>query len=422
MSSQPFIRGWCPDFFHPMEAKDGYLVRIRSPFEGFDAAQFEVISFIAERYGNGIIELTNRGNVQLRGFSHYTARLALQEAISYQMVASDQGRERLSNIQISPLAGTDPLCHGQTLEVAHQLKQMLWNATDLIGLPAKFSWAVDGGGYFPTGILKADLILQAHADGWKLVCGNTVETEAFHAPQEALEVALRMSYFCLEHLDWGRPSAHKREGFLKAAGFSESNIRSSEVKEFRYIGELPDGKRGVGVPFGRLNSNILRTYSKHIENKKKVRVTPWRSFVMPWVEEIPDFFIVNENDARLRVQACIGIKGCQRANANVEKAALYLAPYIGEGKCVHVSGCIKGCAYPHKADMTILATGDSRYDFIKDGCTTDMAQRNEIGLEDIREEICKDNILKKLQNDSRLKWHRERKQKKLQLLMREKEG
>ncbi len=72
--SGPEIKGWCPSLFEPMAAGDGLLVRIKPRVAGIGAAQLQKLADAAEAYGSGRIEITNRANFQLRGFSAETVR------------------------------------------------------------------------------------------------------------------------------------------------------------------------------------------------------------------------------------------------------------------------------------------------------------------------------------------------------------
>ena len=65
------IKGWCPGALRPMQSGDGLVVRVR-PFGGrLDAAQATGLAALAERYGNGLIDLTGRANLQVRGVSDH---------------------------------------------------------------------------------------------------------------------------------------------------------------------------------------------------------------------------------------------------------------------------------------------------------------------------------------------------------------
>ena len=61
------IRGWCPTVYAPMPSGDGLLVRVK-PFGGrLSAASLRALADAVAAYGNGVVELTGRGNLQVRG-------------------------------------------------------------------------------------------------------------------------------------------------------------------------------------------------------------------------------------------------------------------------------------------------------------------------------------------------------------------
>ena len=65
--SAPAIRGWCPGAHRPMRSGDGLVVRVRPPLGEITPRQCTGLADLAERYGQGALELTNRANLQLRG-------------------------------------------------------------------------------------------------------------------------------------------------------------------------------------------------------------------------------------------------------------------------------------------------------------------------------------------------------------------
>jgi sulfite reductase beta subunit-like hemoprotein len=66
------IKGWCPSLEHPMATGDGLLVRIPIKFGRVTAAVLRQIADLSIRYGNGHLDLSARGNLQLRGVSEQT--------------------------------------------------------------------------------------------------------------------------------------------------------------------------------------------------------------------------------------------------------------------------------------------------------------------------------------------------------------
>ena len=67
MTANPLRKGWCPTMLKPMETGDGLLVRITMTSAHLSAKLAHAIAKLAERHGNGQIDLTSRGNLQLRG-------------------------------------------------------------------------------------------------------------------------------------------------------------------------------------------------------------------------------------------------------------------------------------------------------------------------------------------------------------------
>ena len=61
------VRGWCPSAHRPMASGDGLLVRVKPRMGRLSAKSMQTVCQLADRYGNGMIDLTSRGNLQIRG-------------------------------------------------------------------------------------------------------------------------------------------------------------------------------------------------------------------------------------------------------------------------------------------------------------------------------------------------------------------
>jgi precorrin-3B synthase len=119
-----------------------------------------------------------------------------------------------------------------------------------------------------------------------------------------------------------------------------------------------------GAAFGQIDANVLATVLR--ENKAHgLRVTPWRLFLLEGVRttnHIP--FITNPDDPRLTTHACSGAPYCPQASVETRKLASQLA--VSTGGNLHVSGCAKGCALPHAADVTLVGR-DGAFDLVLNG-------------------------------------------------------
>jgi len=136
---------------------------------------------------------------------------------------------------------------------------------------------------------------------------------------------------------------------------------------------------GLGVVLGVLTPSALRAAAELATRygDGRVLLAPGRVI---WVSGVASSaqarlaaeapaagFVVDPDDRRLRLDACVGRAGCARAREDVRADALRLAhaaPVTG----LHVSGCAKGCAHPGVAGVTLVSRGEGgRYDLILDG-------------------------------------------------------
>jgi precorrin-3B synthase len=71
-------------------------------------------------------------------------------------------------------------------------------------------------------------------------------------------------------------------------------------------------------------------------------------------------FIVRADDPRRHVIACTGAPACASAHiaarAIAPRIAEAAAAFIGSRRTIHISGCVKGCAHPAPAPLTITGT------------------------------------------------------------------
>src|SRR6201993_3282723 len=92
----------CPGALQVHQAADGALVRVRLPGGAIAAAQFGALAGLSSGLGSGTLELTARGNLQLRGITDVTA---VAEAIAGAGLLPSPTHERVRNIVASPLSG-----------------------------------------------------------------------------------------------------------------------------------------------------------------------------------------------------------------------------------------------------------------------------------------------------------------------------
>src|SRR5262249_8760741 len=147
--------GACPGLSTPMPTGDGLLVRLL-PIGTVALDPFAALCDAAQAHGNGVIEITSRGSIQVRGLTPDSApRFAA--AVGALEIAAADGIPVLSNA----LAGLDPEEIFDASALARDLRAAL--ARGLLGpsLSPKVSIVIDGGGSLSLDEIAADIRLRA---------------------------------------------------------------------------------------------------------------------------------------------------------------------------------------------------------------------------------------------------------------------
>jgi sulfite reductase beta subunit-like hemoprotein len=131
----------CPGVLRLHDAADGLLARVRLPGGRLSASALAAVAAAAE-LGNGIIELTSRASLQLRGLRD--PALAT-EILADAGLLPTRSHERARNILASPLAGRHPLSQLNPDTVVDALDQALCSDDSLVDLSGRFLFGVDDG-------------------------------------------------------------------------------------------------------------------------------------------------------------------------------------------------------------------------------------------------------------------------------------
>ncbi|GGO53574.1 precorrin-3B synthase [Streptomyces daqingensis] len=400
----------CPGALRLHPADDGALARIRVPAGLLTSAQARVLAETADALGDGHIDVTSRGNLQLRGLNgQESAELAAR--LDGAGLLPSPRHDRVRNVVASPLSGLDGHGHADVRPWAAQLDELLLASEDATELSGRFLFAFDDGRGDTAG-LDADVTLIA------LPCGR--------------EALLRLAGTAAVRV----PAEHAPDTALLAAEAFLSAVRESGSAVWR-VSELPDGReqltlrvarrlRGADVPvrpvagvpplpavsapapglvegpagrrslyvlarLGRLTSEQLHRLASLSGQpggaddgpaKGELRVTPWRGVVVPdlpaaeaaaQLRELSDAGLVTGADSPWHgVSACTGLPGCARSHRDVRSDAApgradaapgSAAPAAPEGTSllpVHFSGCERRCGRP-KGDVVDVVAGGNGY-------------------------------------------------------------
>ena len=139
-----------------MMTGDGLLARLRPEKPGFALRELMEIADAAAVCGNGILEITARGNLQIRGLTAQSVPF-LSQKIADAGIAITQGLA----IETPPVAGLDPADIADAVAMAERLRMAVSAHQPPLALAPKLSVIVDGGGQLNLGAVTADIRLRA---------------------------------------------------------------------------------------------------------------------------------------------------------------------------------------------------------------------------------------------------------------------
>ncbi|WP_421121442.1 hypothetical protein ACE2AJ_08895 [Aquihabitans daechungensis] len=363
--------GACPTFERPVLQRDGHLVRVPLVGGAMSASQARAIAQAAEAHGSGTIELTNRGNLQVRG-----VRDDDLAAVLAQLRDVGLGHRHAAVVTVSPFAAP----------VEHQFRHDLLAALDdlLVDGPAlapKFTVHVDDadGG---TAHRRAEAVLTPADSGWRVRVAPLGEQEV--TAEEALALVVALADACRSE------GAHARVADLVTVSGVEA-VRAAlplPVRSWAPIEPLaaslsgplgaspaPGGARTAfgGARLGRIGPDVLTGLADLVDARPgaELRVTPWRSFavVVPddggrsvhdAVHELAALgLIVGTDDPAADVVACTGAAGCWQTEVDtLAEAERQIARRSSGGSSLHVTGCDKRCATRSPVACTLVGRPD----------------------------------------------------------------
>ncbi|MAJ77187.1 precorrin-3B synthase [Sulfitobacter sp. TMED3] len=365
--SAPQVFGWCPGALRPMMSGDGLVVRLRVPMGRLSPEQIRHVATLARTYGNGMIDLSARANLQLRGVTTDSHAALIDGLREIGLVDADLAAEARRNITVTPFwqDGDD------SQRVAQTLARALSNhgAPDL---PSKFGFAIDCGERPVLTRTSADIRVEHSAAG--LICradgagmGQPVTVDT------AADAALALARWFLDTggvTDGrGRMAAHiATQGAPEAADTPPLPAVAPPEPSVTAHGTL------LGFAFGQTTAESFA----QLAELGALRLTPWRMVLIEGAaitEPLPDF-ITDARDPRRRVQVCTGAPGCRQALSDTRDAARAIAAHLSPDSddTIHISGCAKGCAHPAPAPVTLTASHDGHFTLIRHGRAGDPPQ------------------------------------------------
>lgn len=384
-----YRRGACPSAGNPMSSGDGLLSRIRLVDGRLTPSALRHVAHLADEYGTGVIEITGRGNLQLRGLNEATEAEATRSLVAAGLATKPAAAEAARNIQCSAGADRDPGALDDPAPLARVLDQRITHEEHLWALPAKFRFVLNGGGL--THLAETDGDIRADAvstpDGLRYRIGLAGTAATAHAlgkccPSRVVEVLLALAWIFLDERQRLITPTRRMRALLEANGTAAftgvSNLEHGHgtlpaLPPEPGPGPTPAGTV-LGVALGCLGTTTARLIADELDAQgETLRITPQRRLILPhapasgWrLQQAPEL-IHTPGDPRLSAIACPGTPGCASGTTATRQDALAWAeqvPEVFDGRTpVHVSGCPKGCAHPGKAPVVLVAR-EGRYDLV----------------------------------------------------------
>ncbi|MEM9248595.1 MAG: precorrin-3B synthase, partial [Pseudomonadota bacterium] len=326
----------------------------------------------SRRFGNGLMDLTNRANHQLRGVQDASHAPLLADLARLGLLDADPGDEGRRNIIVDPFHDADG--SSRASRIATALAEGL-RTEALATLPSKFGFVVDVGPERHLAPVSGDIRIEAHDDTLIVRAAGSASGTAAASVAAAVRGALDLARWFIGSGGVGpdgrgRMARHLGTGARLPADCTGALPPNPAAPPAR-PGCCANGAL-VGVLFGQLTPDALERLA---ETGREIRLSPWRMVVLPGCDDLAaltgcDTLLTDPASPYLRIHACTGAPGCPQASVDTRALAMRLAPAVPAGTALHVSGCAKGCAYPRAADLTLVGRA-GRFDLVSGGAPWD---------------------------------------------------
>jgi precorrin-3B synthase len=357
-------RDACPGALQLHQAADGALARVRLPGGMISAGQLEALALAAATFGSPAMELTSRGNIQLRAI---TDTAAVAEMVAAAGLLPSQTHERVRNIVASPLSGRV----GGTTDIrglVTELDDAIQSEPALAELPGRFLFGVDDGRGDISG-LGADVGAHFLDDDTAalLLAGQDAGVRLARAAVVPALIAIATRFVTTSGTAWRVAELADPAPLLEHLTPSAAQGATWPPVVRPPVGWLPqdDGRVALGaaVPLGVLQARVAE-YLAAID--APLVITPWRSVLVGDLDEgvadaslrvlAPMGLVFDEHSPWLAVSACTGSPGCAHSAADVRADATAALDVPTDGHR-HFVGCERACGSPPVGEV-LVATGD----------------------------------------------------------------
>ncbi len=388
----------CPGLLRIVPALDGGICRVKLPGGVLRSAQARAIAEAARQHASGVLELTNRSNLQIRGVLPGQESTLIDALLGAGLGPRVASADDVRNLLLSPAAGLDPQARMDVRPLANQLLDLLQDTPALHALSPKFALQLDGGEALTIREHPHDLWLAAEDEQYLLLGLAGCPVDAPLARIEATQVVELVRKILLLFLELATPEQSRMRQLLAQIPASELLQRLQTRLDFPLqpvpanwqpaatisrspAGIYPQAQSGLcmvaaGAQLGRLHAEQLTMLAELSERHgdSELRLTPWQGVLLGNVPESASRellaalgqlgLLTHIDEPLLGLITCSGSAACARGLADSKHHALHLAELLRESGArpqVHLSACPRSCASARVQPYTLLASTPDHY-------------------------------------------------------------
>jgi precorrin-3B synthase len=373
----PLRRGACPSIADPMPTGDGLLARLMPPAP-MSLETFVALCDASQTHGNGVMEITQRGSLQVRGLSSGSAIPFARTATALGLTAEGEPA-----ILVSPLFGLDAQESVDLPLFSATLRAQLTRDPDAKPIGPKVSVLIDGGGPLHLDDVPADLRLRVeNTSRFHLSMAGDAATSVslgWVEPHRAIQAAAQVLTAVANRGRYARARDLVNDADMDALRSSLAGVllagppppprpRAEPIGTHR----MNEGRvaRGIAPAFGYGEAGMLKRLAHTAARcgAASIRPAPGRALLIIGLtpaaaDELAamaaaDGWVIQPDDTRRHIVACAGAPACASAALSTRQLAPAIAQaanlLLDGSMTIHVSGCAKGCAHPGAAALTIV--------------------------------------------------------------------
>ena len=356
-----------------MQTGDGLLARLTAQTP-ISVPAFITLCEASEREGNGIVEVTQRGSIQIRGLTPSSAPRFANRVVSLGL-----GDETRPSLLQPPLLGIDATAAVDLQPLIAELQLALSNRADVDALGPKVSVLIDGDGELHLDAVPADIRLRASTtDEVHVAIGGNAHDAVSLGWIKANQAAAIVDEL-LMHIAQVGPEARGKHlvdtvGVYRLSVRLDSSVTAPAQRppaEPIRLHRLKSEQVALGMApaFGHASSAALQRVLRAAVDLGVTHIQPAPGRALLFIElsstsahelaavATAEGFIVTPSDSRRHVFACAGSPACNSAAFSTRDLAPAVAiaarEWLDRSTTIHLSGCSKGCAHPTAATLTL---------------------------------------------------------------------